>query len=184
MGDVTQLLQRIRAQDGEALNRLFAVVYDDLHRMARARLAHNSPMTLLDATSLVHEAYLRLHQAGQIDLDSRGRFMAYSAQVLRAIVVDFARRRLAERRGGDAGHVTLNTEIAASVGTTDDDVERVNAAVDELAVADPRLKQVIEMRYFGGLTEAEIAEALGVTERTVRRDWQRAKLLLSVSLKK
>jgi RNA polymerase sigma factor (TIGR02999 family) len=184
MSDVTQLLQRVREQDPEALNKLFAVVYDDLHRMARAKLAHNSPLTLLDPTSLVHEAYLRLHQAGRIDLDSRGRFMAYSAQVLRAIIVDFARRRSAERRGGDVAHVTLNTEIAASVGNTDTDIERINAAIEELGETDLRLKQVIEMRYFAGLTEQEVADALGVTERTVRRDWQRAKLLLSVSLKK
>jgi RNA polymerase sigma factor (sigma-70 family) len=79
---------------------------------------------------------------------------------------------------------TLNTEIAASVGNTDTDVERINAALEELEATDPRLKQVIEMRYFAGLTEKEVADALGVTERTVRRDWQRAKLLLSVSLKK
>lgn len=184
MGEVTQLLQRVREDDPEALNRLFAVVYDDLHRLARSKLAHNSPLTLLDATSLVHEAYLRLRQAGQIDLDSRGRFMAYSARVLRAIIVDFARRRSTEKRGGEVVHITLNTEVAASVGCTDDDVERIDAALDELEATDPRLKQVIEMRYFAGLTEAEVADALGVTERTVRRDWQRARLLLSVALKR
>ncbi len=184
MGDVTELLHRVREQDTEALNKLFAVVYRDLHRMARAKLAQNSPFTLLDPTSLVHEAYLRLENAGRIDFDSRGRFMAYSAQVLRAIIVDFARRRSAERRGGDVAHLTLNTEIAASVGNADDDIERVNAAVEELAATDLRLKQVVEMRYFAGLSEAEVAEALGITERTVRRDWQRARLLLSVSLKR
>ena len=116
MDDVTQLLARVREQDNEALNRLFSIVYDDLHRMARAKVAHNSPMTLLDPTSLVHEAYLRFQQAGRLDLDSRGRFMAYAAQVLRAIIVDIARRRSADRRGGGAVHVTLNTEVAASIG--------------------------------------------------------------------
>lgn len=184
MGDVTQLLQGVREQDSDALSRLFSAVYDDLHRMARAKVAHNSPMTMLDPTSLVHEAYLRFHQAGRIDLENRGRFMAYAAQVLRAIIVDMARRRSAERRGGDVAHVTLNTEVAASVGDSDSDVERINAALEELEATDPRLKQVVEMRYFAGLTEDEVADALGVTERTVRRDWQRAKLLLSVSLKK
>jgi RNA polymerase sigma factor (TIGR02999 family) len=184
MGDVTELLHRVGTHDTEALNRLFSVVYDDLHRMARAKLAHNSPLTLLDPTSLVHEAYLRLESAGRIDLDSRGRFMAYAAQVLRAIIVDFARSRAAERRGGNVAHVTLNTELAASIGNADDDIERVNAALDELEATDPRLKQVVEMRYFAGLTEAEVADALGLTERTVRRDWQRAKLLLSVTLKR
>jgi RNA polymerase sigma factor (TIGR02999 family) len=184
MGDVTDLLHRVRDKDRAALNALFTLVYEDLHRMARSRLAQNAPLTLLDPTSLVHEAYLRFQQAGRIDLVSRGHFMAYAANVLRAIVVDFARRRSAERRGGDAVHLTLNTEVAASVGNSDSDIERIDAALEELEEADPRLKQVIEMRYFGGLTEQEIADALGLTERTVRRDWQRAKLLLAVSLKK
>jgi RNA polymerase sigma factor (TIGR02999 family) len=183
MDDVTQLLARVREQDNEALNRLFSIVYDDLHRMARARVARNGPMTLLDPTSLVHEAYLRFQQAGRLDLDSRGRFMAYAAQVLRAIIVDMARRRSADRRGGGAVHVTLNTEVATSLGHTDSDVEWIDAALDELEKTDPRLKQVVEMRFFAGLTEAEVAEALGVTERTVRRDWQRARLLLSVALR-
>jgi RNA polymerase sigma factor (TIGR02999 family) len=184
MEDVTQLLARVREQDNEALNRLFSIVYDDLHRMAQAKVAHNGPMTLLDPTSLVHEAYLRFQRAGRLDLDSRGRFMAYAAQVLRTIIVDMARRRSADRRGGGAVHATLNTDIAASIGQTDSDIEWIDTALDELEATDPRLKQVVEMRYFGGLTEAEVAEALGVTERTVRRDWQRARLLLSVSLRK
>jgi RNA polymerase sigma factor (TIGR02999 family) len=104
--------------------------------------------------------------------------------VLRAIIVDFARRRGAERRGGGQVHLTLSTEVAASIGAAEEDIERVNDALLELEHSDPRLKQVVEMRYFGGLTEAEIADALGITERTVRRDWERARLLLSVSLKR
>jgi RNA polymerase sigma factor (TIGR02999 family) len=152
--------------------------------MAHARLSEHSRNTLLDTTSLAHEAYLRLHNAGRIDLDSRGRFMAYVSQVLRAIIVDFARKRNAQRRGGHEPHVTLNTQVADEVGGGDSDIERINDALIELEKSDPRLKQVVEMRYFGGMTEAEIAEALGLTERTVRRDWERARLLLSVSLKR
>jgi RNA polymerase sigma factor (TIGR02999 family) len=127
---------------------------------------------------------LRLRNAGHIDLDSRGRFMAYVSQALRAIIVDFARKRNAERRGGGQHHLTLSTQVAESIGGADEDIERINDALIELEKTDPRLKQVVEMRYFGGLTEQEVAEALGITDRTVRRDWERARLLLSVSLKR
>lgn len=183
MGDVTELLRQATDQDDAALKRLFEILYSDIHRMARARLAENGPLTLLDPTSLAHEAYLRLHGAGRLDLDSRGRFMAYVSQVLRSVIVDFARRRSAERRGGGVAHVTLNTEVAESVGNRDDDVLRIDEALDELEKTDPRLRQVVEMRYFAGLGNDEVAAALGVNERTVRRDWERARLLLSVSLR-
>jgi len=184
MSDVTNLLRKVAANDRSAINGLFELLYDDIHRMARARLSANGPITLLDTTSLAHEAYLRLQNAGRIDLDSRGRFMAYVAQVLRSVIVDFARKRNAERRGGGLQHLTLNTEVAESVGDNDEDILRINEALDELAGTDPRLKQVVEMRYFAGLDEAEIAEALGITDRTVRRDWERARMLLSVALKR
>lgn len=184
MSDITVLLRQAAGDDRAALDQLFELLYSDLRRMARARLHEHSRNTLLDTTSLAHEAYLRLQNAGRIDLDSRGRFMAYVSQVLRAIIVDFARKKNAQRRGGHEQHVTLNTQVAEEVGGGDDDIERINDALIELEKTDPRLKQVVEMRYFGGMTEQEIAEALGVTDRTVRRDWERARLLLSVSLKR
>jgi RNA polymerase sigma factor (TIGR02999 family) len=184
MSDVTVLLHRIAQNDREALGALFELLYADIHRMARARLAENGPLTLLDTTSLAHEAYLRLQGAGRIDLDSRGRFMAYVSQVLRNVIVDFARKRNAERRGGGHANLTLNTEIAGSIGNQDEDIMRINDALDELDKVDPRLRKVVEMRYFAGLSEQEIADALELNERTVRRDWERARLLLSVSLKR
>lgn len=184
MGDVTVLLRQAAGDDRAAIDRLFELLYSDLHRMARARLAESGPVTMLDTTSLAHEAYLRLRNAGRIDLESRGHFMAYVSQVLRSIIVDFVRKRNAERRGSGQRNVTLSTEISDSVADADDEIERVNDALIELEKTDPRLKQVVEMRYFGGMTEPEIAEALGVTDRTVRRDWERARLLLSVSLKR
>lgn len=184
MGEVTELLKRIRQDDRAALDQLVTLVYPDLHRMARNRLAQNDTITLLDATSMVHEAYLRLHGSGRIDAQSRPQFFVYAAQVLRSVMVDFARKRRAERRGGGQADVTLSEDLAAGLGGTDEDIERVNDALDDLAESDPRLRHVIEMRYFGGFNDQEIAEALGVTDRTVRRDWERAKLLLSVALKK
>jgi RNA polymerase sigma factor (TIGR02999 family) len=183
MSDVTDLLRRVAEHDKAALDRLFELLYADIHRMARARLYENGPLTLLDPTSLAHEAYLRLHGAGRIDLDSRGRFMAYVSQVLRSVIVDFARRRNAERRGGGVERLTLNTEVAETVGNGDDDILRIDEALQELDKTDPRLRQVVEMRYFAGLSHEQVAEALALNERTVRRDWERAKLLLSVSLK-
>jgi RNA polymerase sigma factor (TIGR02999 family) len=183
MSDVTVLLRKVAADDPAAIGQLFELLYADLHRMAHARLAQNGSITLLDTSSLAHEAYLRLRNAGRIDLDSRGRFMAYVSKVLRAVIVDFARKRNADRRGGNQVHITLSTEVAEEAGSADNDVERINDALIELEKSDPRLKQVVEMRFFGGLTEKEIAEVLGVTDRTVRSDWERARLLLSVTLK-
>lgn len=183
MGDVTVLLHRIADNDRDALDSLFEILYADIHRMARARLAENGPITLLDATSLAHEAYLRLEGAGRIDLASRGQFMAYVSKVLRSVIVDFARKRCAERRGGGLQRLTLSNEVAESIGSGDEDIVRISDSLDELDKQDPRLRQVVEMRYFAGLSEREIAGALGLNERTVRRDWERARLLLSVSLK-
>jgi RNA polymerase sigma factor (TIGR02999 family) len=183
MGEVTELLKRVRQNDRAALDELITLVYPDLHRMARNRLAQNDTITLLDATSMVHEAYLRLQGAGRIDAQSRPQFFVYASQVLRSVMVDFARKRRAERRGGGNANVTLADDLAGGIGGTDEDIERVNEALNDLEESDPRLRHVIEMRYFGGFNDQEIAEALGVTDRTVRRDWERAKLLLSIALK-
>jgi len=184
MSDVTVLLRKLAEDDPAAVGQLFELLYADLHRMAHARLARSGSFTLLDTTGLAHEAFLRLQQVDRIDLGSRGQFMAYVSRVLRAVIVDFARKRSAEKRGGELLHVTLDTEVAESAGSEGDEIERVNDALIELEKSDPRLKQVVEMRFFGGLTEIEIAEILGISDRTVRSDWERARLLLSVELKR
>jgi len=183
MGDVTDLLRRAQDSDPAAIDELVALLYPDLRRMARAKLASNDTITLLDTTSMVHEVYLKLHHVARIDASCRGQFMAYAAQAMRSVIVDFARKRRAEQRGGGIADATLATEILDGSAATDDDIERVDEALRELEKTDPRLKQVVEMRFFGGLTEQEIAEALGVNERTVRRDWDRARMLLSVALR-
>jgi RNA polymerase sigma factor (TIGR02999 family) len=184
MTDVTALLRRAREEDGNAaLNEIIAALYPDLHRMARARLAKNGTLTLLDTTSMLHETYERLCKAAQIDADCRGQFMAYASRVMRSVIVDFARKRNADRRGGAAVHVTLSTDLLDD-GGSDDDIERVDGALLELENVDRRLRQVVEMRYFGGFDQREIASALDVTERTVGRDWARAKLLLQVAIRR
>jgi RNA polymerase sigma factor (TIGR02999 family) len=166
----------------QATQELFSLLYNDLHRLAHARLQRNEPITLLDTTSLVHETFLRVLKSGKIEAPSRPSFLAYAAQVMRSIIVDFVRQRHAERRGGDNTSVPLDS-AAESVPSEEMEVLRVSEALDELAKVDERLMKVVEMRYFGGFTEEDIALALGVTERTVRRDWQKARLLLSLALR-
>jgi RNA polymerase sigma factor (TIGR02999 family) len=182
MGDLTSLLQRANAGDESAREQLFAVAYDDLRIQARARLRHGGRNTLLDTTSLVHESFLRFHQAGKLSGSDRGHFFAYAASVMRSVIVDFARQRQAQRRGGGLQHVTLDTDLGDGLAAQEDQVVHVHEALARLEQVDARLARVVEMRYFVGMGEAEIGEVLGVTERTVRRDWQRARLLLAAAL--
>jgi RNA polymerase sigma factor (TIGR02999 family) len=135
---------------------------------------------LLDTTSLVHETFLRILKSRGVEVSERPRFLAYAARVMRSIIVDFVRQRHAERRGGDDPHVPLDAAAASSAPA--DEVLRVSEALDELAKIDQRLVTIVEMRYFGGFTEEDIALSLGVNERTVRRSWQKARLLLSLAL--
>ena len=181
--DITLLLKAAGNGDTQATEQLMAALYADLQRLARSRLRRSGEITLLDTRALVHESFLRMQRAGEGDFADRQHFFAYAARVMHTIVIDMVRARQAERRGGDALHVTLNTEVADGVAHDDEQILRVHEALEDLAAADARLAQVVEMRYFGGLSEAEIADCLGVTERTVQRDWQKARLFLSAALK-
>jgi RNA polymerase sigma factor (TIGR02999 family) len=171
----------MEGRGSEAAGEIFSLLYSDLRRLAHARLRRNEPITLLDTTSLVHETFLRILKSGRIEAPARPRFLAYAAQVMRSIIVDFVRQRHAERRGGDDIRVPLE-DAAGLVPSAEEEILRVNEALDELAKAEPRLVKIVEMRYFGGFTEEDIALALGVNERTVRRDWHKARLLLSLAL--
>lgn len=160
---------------------IWRAAYDDLQQLARARLgASRRDLTLLDTHALINECYLRLDRAGTALPENRGQFFAYASRVMRSVIVDTVRRRLAERRGGGATHVTLNTLIAGSI--SEDEPVQIDEALSMLEHMEPRLAQVVEMRYFGGLTETEIADALGLTSRTVRRDWEKARVLLKAML--
>jgi len=187
MSDADSLTDLIRrAQDGDdaAFRIVFDTTYQQLRGMARARLRKGARNTLLDTTSLVHEAYLRFTEAGRLTINDRQHFLRYASHVMRSVIVDVVREKIAQRRGGGAVHVTLNTEIHDGIGTGESEILNVNAALEELAQHDARLVQMVEMRYFAGMTEPEIAATLGVNERTVRRDWQKAKLFLAEALKK
>lgn len=154
-------------------------VYPELKKIARARLHAAGPQAGLNTTALVHESYLRLaKRLGQVDFASSGHFYAYAAQVMRSVIVDELRERRAGRRGGGADHVTLDTHVAGQLVSDSDEALQVDEALTALAQVEPRLAQVVEMRYFAGMTDAEIAAALGLTDRTVRRDWDKARALL------
>lgn len=179
---LTDLIRQAQEGDSAALQAVFDATYEDLRRMARARLSPNQRGTLLDTTSLVHESFLRLANAGQLRLADRMHFFRYAGKVMRSVVVDIARASQAARRGGDVERVTLNTAISDSTSTGEEEILRVHEALADLAKHDERLVQVVEMRYFAGMSEMEIAQALGVTDRTVRRDWEKARLLLAQAL--
>src|ERR1700754_143034 len=183
MDPLKDLLQKAHEGNESARAQLFAVAYDELRSPPRAQLQGGGRNTLLDTTVLVHESYLRYLNAGQLSNAERGYFFSYAAQVMRSVIVDFARQRQSQRRGGDAVHVSLTTQFAEELIAGDDQVVRINDALEVLQKVDERLVRVVEMRYFAGMTETEIADALGVTDRTVRRDWQKARLLLAEPLR-
>lgn len=183
MADITRLLRSAAAGDTQSLDAVVGLLYEDLRQLARSRLRQSGDITLLDATALVHESWMRFQNSSSLAFESRGRFLGYAAKVMRSVVIDAVRARQADRRGGAALHVTLNTLVGDAVAMHEDEVLRVHEALEELAGIDTRLTQVVEMRYFGGLSEAEIADCLGVTERTVQRDWQKAKMLLAQTLR-
>ena len=184
MGQVTSLLSAIGHGEREALGELYELLYPELHRLAHSRVRRSGDLTLLDTTSLVHESYLRFEKSGAVAIGDRSQFMAYAARVMRSVVVDVVRRRQTERRGGDVVHVELDDEHALGVvDAQESDVLRVHESLEELAAIDARLVKVVEMRYFAGMTEIEIAEVLGLTVRTVARDWEKARLFLHACLR-
>jgi RNA polymerase sigma factor (TIGR02999 family) len=164
---------------------LFAATYRELRLLARARLRGGGRNTLLDTTALVHESYLRLSRAGELQFPDRPRFLVYASRVMRSIIVDMVRQRQTDRHGGGAVHVTLTGDVADAAGLPADEahIVLVHEALLELAKVDERMAKVVEMRYFGGLNDLEIAQALQVTDRTVRRDWEQARLFLAEALK-
>lgn len=181
--EITTLLRAASAGDPQAADQVVALLYGELQRLARSRLRRSGELTLLDTSALVHESYLRIQAAGEPEFADRKHYLAYAAKVMRTIVIDMVRARQADRHGNAALQVTLNTEVGDSTAVQEDEMLRVHDALDELHGVDERLAQVVEMRYFAGLTEAQIADCLGVTERTVQRDWQKARLFLSMALK-
>jgi RNA polymerase sigma factor (TIGR02999 family) len=174
--DISAILLDHRRGVPGALDALFERVYADLRRMARGQLGRHAARPL-DTTSLVHELYLKLSDQSALDVQDRGHFMGVAGRAMRQVIVDFARRVNRRKRGGGQAHVTLDPE-EHGLATDALSVLAIDEALERLDAVDPRLTRLVELRFFAGFSEAEAAEALGVSLRTAQRDWLRAKALL------
>src|SRR4029453_5625334 len=183
---LTQLLQLAAAGERGALERVFAALYPDLRRMAAARLASQGGVAHLQTTVLVHESFIRLVERAELTLTDRKHFFSYAAKTMRNIIIDFAREHLAQRRGGGRVAVPLDTAVASELLAQDShaSVIAINDALQALETVDPELAQLVEMRYFAGYSEEEIADLTGSSQRTVRRQWQKARAFLLATLQK
>lgn len=177
-GEVARLLREVREGESAALDHLLPLVYDELRQLADRQLRRERAGHTLQATALVHEAYLKLAGGKRIDATDRAHFLAIAAGAMRQVLVEYARRRKAEKRGGGWEFTTLGNANAA----TDFRPDEVLALDEALNKLDPRQRQVVEFRFFAGMEEKEVAAVLGVTERTVRRDWTKARAWLYLSL--
>ena len=181
--EITEWLAAARQGDKSALDRVLATLYRELHGMARRQLGGQQQGHTLDTTALVHEAYLKLAGRAEAEFEDRAHFFAYAASAMRSVVVDYARQRMAVKRGGDLHRVTDLPEDLEGGLRLDEDMLALDTALTRLAAVDQRLAHVVELRYFAGLSEVEIAELLERSERSIRRDWQKARLYLLASLK-
>jgi RNA polymerase sigma factor (TIGR02999 family) len=177
MSEIADALARVEGADTAPLDKAFAAYYPELKKIARARLRGSGLHGQMQTTALVHDSYLKLAAGPDVVFGDRLQFFAYASRVLRSIVVDLVREQRALRRGGDAQIVTLDTAAGEGIAPSVD-IEAVNGALDDLARLDPPLARLVEMRFFGGMTEEEIAGALGVSKRTVSREWHNARALL------
>jgi len=180
-GEITQLLAELRNGDSAAESRLAALVYDDLYRIARRYMRRERPEHTLQATVLVHDAYLRLVNQEDQNWENRSHFFAVAARLMRQILIDHARMHKAQKRGGPQARLPLDEIVIVSHDRLDQ-ILAVDEALTRLGARDARLARIVEMRFFGGLTEEEIAEAIGISPRTVKRDWQVAKAWLHADL--
>jgi RNA polymerase sigma-70 factor, ECF subfamily len=181
--EVTGLLNDWTNGDQEALNRLMPLVYDELHRLASRHLRHERIGHTLQTTALVHEAYLKLVDQKKANWQNRVQFFAAAAKVMRHILVDYARSRKAVKRGGDYCRLSLD-EALISAEEDDPDLLALDEALNELTAIDPQQSRVVELRVFGGLTVEDTAEALGISPRTVKREWSMAKAWLHRQIRK
>jgi len=175
--EVTRLLQSWCRGDRAALDKLVPLVYNQLRRMAHRYMLRERRDHTLQTTALVNEAYIRLINADRVEWRDRAHFLAISANVMRRILVEFARARGSRKRGGNAPMVTLGDAVDSPI-EPDSDLVALDDALNALAELDLREAQVVELRFFGGLNEKETAEVLDVSEKTVRRDWNHAKVWL------
>ena len=177
--DLDELIRRARESDPVAAEELFALLYDELHRLAEHTLHRNGGALTLGTTTLLHETYLKVAGRDGLAFDDRTRFFAYAARAMRNLVIDYARQRRAIKRGTQF-EVTLDDTIAAMAPAADagETLVRIGEGLAELTTVDASLAELVDLHFFGGFTLAEIASFRGVSERTVQRDWRKARLLL------
>ena len=181
--EITVWLDAARGGDRQALDRVLGTLYQELHTLARRQLSGQQNNTL-DPTSLVHESYLKLVGASNgARFEDRAHFFAYAASAMRSVVVDYARNRMARKRGGDLKRVAEIPEEAESSLRLDENLLALDTALERLAAVDEKLAKVVELRYFAGLSDQEIAELLGRSERSIRRDWQKARMFLLAAMR-
>jgi RNA polymerase sigma factor (TIGR02999 family) len=181
---LTVLLQLAAQGKRDALNRVFEALYPDLHLIAHARLRQGGGVAHLETTALVHESFLRLVSHEQLAVADRKHFFTYAAKTMRNIILELAREQLAQRHGGGHADLKLDTVLANQLPASEGEATliAVNDALLALEKVDPVLAQVVEMRYFAGYTEIEVADLTGTSERTVRRQWEKARAFLLAAL--
>lgn len=179
--DITSLVTSAEKGDREAANTLFTTLYDELHRMARRELAKRGSGVSLGATTLLHEAYLDISGREGATFPDRNRFMGYAARVMRGLIIDYSRNRHAQKRGGMFEITSIATDVAEVVPDTTE-LTRISDALDALAGIDPGLAIVVDLKFFCGFSLGEIAAMRGVSERTVQRDWEKARIYLHQAL--
>jgi RNA polymerase sigma factor (TIGR02999 family) len=173
---ISSLISSAEGGDRSAADALFAALYSELHGLAKRQLARG-PGATLGTTTLLHEAYLDISQREGAVFPDRGRFMGYAAKVMRGLIIDYARSRQAQKRGGGFEITTLGDEVGGPVADAKE-LEQISAALDDLAEVDSSLAQVVDLKFFGGFSLAEIGAMRGVTERTVQRHWEKARIYL------
>ena len=178
---VSSLIAAAERGDGSAANTLFSVLYAELHRLARRELAGRGVPVSLGATTLLHQAYIEMAAKDGSSFPDRARFMGYAARVMRGLIIDHARARRAQKRGGQFEITSLGVEAANAADERQ--LVRISEALNELAKADPSLAEIVDLRFFCGFTFAEIAAIKGVCERTAQREWEKARIYLHRSIR-
>lgn len=178
MAEMTALLAAARGGDKSAEGRLFEAVYGDLHRIAQRHLRASNQDGAAHATSLVHEVYLRMARGDGFALNDRTHFFAVASRAMRQIVIDHVRSRRTEKRGGGVEAMSLDSAIVAVAQGRDEELLVLDEALKRLELLDPRLARFVELRFFGGLQLEELAELVGLSERTLKRDWRKARAFL------
>ncbi len=178
---LSSLFESAKRGDASAADVLFCALYSELHRMAKRELARQGIPVSLGATTLLHQAYIEMAAKEGASFPDRARFMGYAARVMRGLIIDHARSRHAQKRGGRFELTSLETEIAHAA--VEHDLGRISEALDELTKTEPSLAELVDLKFFCGLTFAEIASLRGVSERTVQRQWEKARIYLHHSIR-